>query len=128
MFLFPIDVAVVVSKIKVKFTLPDGKVREFETLVDEKQKVEVKYEDAIASGKTAVMGRFVTKNTRDMMRVNIGNFPGQSRATLIVLYYQKLDIEDLSYCLRIPMSYIPPYMGDLAGYIHTGQQYLGQPA
>ena len=63
---------------------------------------------------------------RNMMRINIGNFPGKSRAALTVNYYQKLVIEDLSYCLRIPVTYIPPYMGDIAGYIHSGQQYKGQ--
>jgi hypothetical protein len=34
--LFPIDVTVVISKINVKFTLPDGSERELETLIDEK--------------------------------------------------------------------------------------------
>ena len=24
------------------------------------------------------------------------------------------------------MTYIPPYMGDIAGYIHSSQQYKGQ--
>ena len=120
MFLFPIDVTVVISKVNVKFTLPDGTERELETLVDERKKVEIKYEDAVSTGKTAVMGGYVARQTRNMMRINIGNFPGNSRASLTVNYYQKLEIEDLSYCLRIPVTYIPPYMGDIAGYIHSG--------
>ena len=125
-FLFPIDVKVVVSKISVKFILPDGTQRDLETMIDERKKVEVKYEDAVASGKTAVMGTYASRKQRDILRVNIGNFPGKSRAFLDVYYYQKLDVEDLSYCLRVPMSYIPPYLGDLAGYINTGKQYIGQ--
>jgi Vault protein inter-alpha-trypsin domain len=116
-FFFPIDVTCAVSKIMVKFTLPDGTFKELETIIDERFKVEAKYEDAVAVGKTAVMGGYVARNIRDMMRVNIGNFPGHTTAVLKVLFYQKLEIEDLSYCLRVPMSYIPPYMGDLAGYI-----------
>ena len=125
-FLFPIDVTVVISTVNVKFTLPDGSERELETLVDERKKVEVRYEDAVATGKTAVMGGYVARQARNMMRINIGNFPGKSRAALTVNYYQKLVIEDLSYCLRIPVTYIPPYMGDIAGYIQSGQQYKGQ--
>ena len=86
-FLFPIDVKSAISKINVKFTLPDGNEREFETLIDERKKIEVKYEDAVASGKTAVMGGYVASNTRDMLRVNIGNFPGKTEAILRVYYY-----------------------------------------
>ena len=46
----------VFSKIKCRFVLNDGSVKEFETLIDERKKVEYKYEDSIASGKTAVVG------------------------------------------------------------------------
>ena len=60
-FLFPMDATVVISKVNVKFTLPDGTERELETLVDEKKKVEIKYEDAVATGKTAVMGGYVAR-------------------------------------------------------------------
>jgi hypothetical protein len=47
--------------VNVKFTLPDGTERELETLVDERKKVEIKYEDAVSTGKTAVMGGYVAR-------------------------------------------------------------------
>lgn len=87
--------------------------------MDGRKKIEAKYEDAVASGKTAVIGGY-TKTQRDMVRVSLGNFPPQSRAVVRVYYYQNMDIEDLSYCLRIPMSYIPRYMGDTAALLTTG--------
>jgi hypothetical protein len=90
-----------------------------ETKIDERVKVETKYEDAVTSGKTAVAG-YLTKSQRDMVRINIGNFPPLSSCQLRVFYYQHLKIEDLSYCLYVPMTYIPRYMGDIASYINTG--------
>ena len=61
-----------------------------------------------------------------MLRINIGNFPPLSSAVLRVFYYQQLDIEDVSYCLKVPMTYIPKYMGNIANYINSGVQYKGQ--
>ena len=58
LFLFPTDVKVAISKITVLFTKVDGSQHELETVIDERKKIEVKYEDAVASGKTAVMGSF----------------------------------------------------------------------
>ena len=83
-----------------------------ETVIDERKKLEFRYEDAVAQGKTAVIGS-LTKSQKDMMKINIGNFPAKSEAILKVHYYQQLEIEDLSYCLRIPMTYIPRYMGNI---------------
>lgn len=60
------------------------------------------------------------------MRINIGNFPPLSNAVLKVHYYQHLEIEDLSYCLRVPTTYIPKYIGDIARFINTGKQYVGE--
>lgn len=56
----------------------------------------------------------ITKTSKDLVRINIGTFPPEAEATLKVYYYQNLEMEDLSYCLRIPMSYVPKYMGDVA--------------
>ncbi len=39
-FLFPMDVAAVVSKLTIDFTLQDGKKHSLETVIDEKEKVE----------------------------------------------------------------------------------------
>jgi|LauGreDrversion4_2_1035121.scaffolds.fasta_scaffold275388_3 hypothetical protein len=88
LFLFPMDVDYAISKIIIDFTLPTGETRSLETIVDIKEKAEIKYEDAIAGGtKTAVMASF-TKGQRDMMRVMIGNFPAQTTAVLKILYFQ----------------------------------------
>jgi Ca-activated chloride channel family protein len=81
-FLFPMDVKVVLSKLKVRFTLSDGSTRDLETIVEERKKAEIKYEDAVSSGKTAVIGTYATRKTRDMVRVVIGNFPVEAKASL----------------------------------------------
>ena len=90
-----------------------------ETVVSERERAQQTYEDKVGSGETAVIGGF-TKSQKDMFRITIGNFPPLSSAELKVFYFQQLEIEDLSLCLKVPMSYIPRYMGDIAKYITTG--------
>lgn len=98
-----------------------------ESEIGEKVRIQRKYEDAISSGKTAVIGDF-SSSSSNCMRINIGNFPPKSSALLKIFYYQHLLVEDASYCLRIPMSYIPKYLGDIRRYVETGLSYKGQNA
>eukprot|EP00347_Sterkiella_histriomuscorum_P019333 403342045 len=124
-YLFPVDVDSVFTNLEIEFTLQDGSKKQLVTRVDLRQVVEEQYEKAIATGKTAVVGSF-TKTQKDMVRVAIGNFPPNSSAVVKCFFHQKLDIEDISYCLRLPMSYVPKYMGDIQKYIDTGVMYNGQ--
>lgn len=80
----------------------------------------------MASGKTAVMGS-LSKQQRDMMKISIGNFPAKSEAILRVHYFTQLPVEDLSYSLRVPVTYIPRYLGDIKSYIEHNAAYKGQP-
>jgi len=50
------------------------------------------------------------------MRVALGNMPPRSKANLRAYCSQKLDLEDMSYCLRIPMTYVPAYMGNASNF------------
>ena len=60
-----------------------------------------------------------------MTRITIGNFPPLATAVLKVFFYSNLDIEDLSYCLRIPTAYIPKYFGDMTKFLKTGGLFKG---
>ena len=42
--------------------------------------------------------------------------PPTSKANIRIFCSQKLEIEDVSYCLRIPMTYVPSYMGQLSNF------------
>jgi hypothetical protein len=53
-FLFPMDIKSVISKLTCDFTMPDGKTTCLETHIEERQVAQAKYEDSIAQGKTAV--------------------------------------------------------------------------
>eukprot|EP00347_Sterkiella_histriomuscorum_P001630 403371287 len=64
-YLFPVDVDSVFTNLEIEFTLQDGSKKQLVTRVDLREKVEVYYEQAIASGKTAVVGTF-TKTQSDM--------------------------------------------------------------
>ncbi|TNV84285.1 hypothetical protein FGO68_gene9917 [Halteria grandinella] len=124
-FLFPKDASSVISQICCTFTLADGTIKEMFTKVEDRQKAEVKYEDAVASGKTAVLGT-ISKAMRDLARINIGNLPQKSEARLAIRFYQKIEIEDLSYRFKIPLCYVPRYCGDLVTLMTQGTQYKGQ--
>jgi hypothetical protein len=73
-FMFPKDLDSVMTKITVDFTLQNGSKTTMETEIESCQKAEAKYVDSVASGSTAVLG-VIDRDYRDLMRVNIGNFP-----------------------------------------------------
>ena len=71
----------------------------------------------MAQGQTAVLATLPNlkqKNSSQMLRVQLGNMPPHSIAFLRAYCNQQLDVEDLSYCFRLPMSYIPGYMGNVS--------------
>ena len=111
-FYFPRDIESVITNLSCEFSLRDGTNKLLETKVEERQKAQVKYEDAVASGKTAVIGS-LGKAARDMISISIGQFPPMSKAVLKFSYFQKLDYDDMSYCLRVPEVYVPRYIGDI---------------
>ena len=55
-----------------------------------------------------------------LMTLNLGNFPPQSKLILTAKCAQKLEVVDLSYCLTIPMAYIPRYMGNVDTVVLNG--------
>lgn len=55
-----------------------------------------------------------------MLRVDLGNFPPMSTAYLKVICSQELEVEDFSSCFRLPMAYVPSYMGDLCRDVPYG--------
>jgi len=57
LFYFPRDIQSTITKLTCEFTLRDGTKKLLETRIEERSKAEVKYEDAVAAGNTAVIGR-----------------------------------------------------------------------
>ena len=56
------------------------------------------------------------KLTFKMMKIALGNMPANSKANLRAFYSQKLETEDCSYCLRIPMAFVPAYLGPVSNF------------
>jgi len=122
-FTFPKDTESVISKIECEFEMPDGTKTSIETVIENRAKAEVKYEDAVATGKTAIIGS-IDRKYRDMMKIACGNFPPKARATLKVYFYQEMKVEDLSYCLRVPVGYIPKYVPEVVRILNfTSEQF-----
>lgn len=57
-FLFPVSDKMVFSSVSIDFTLHDGTFKHLESIIEERHLAEQKYDDAVASGKTAVMSGF----------------------------------------------------------------------
>jgi hypothetical protein len=55
LFMMPYSESFTLNKINVDFTLPDGTVKTLETKVSEREAAIAKYNDAVASGQTAVL-------------------------------------------------------------------------
>jgi hypothetical protein len=83
LFMMPYSEKFTVSKIIVDFTLADGTVKTLETKMSERSKAAADYDDAIASGKSAVLSFTQSSiESKNMLRVILGNFPPNSKAHL----------------------------------------------
>ena len=72
-----------VRKIQIDFNLADGTVKTLETKMAERSQAAAKYDDAIASGKSAVLSYTQSSvESKHMLRVILGNFPPKSKAHL----------------------------------------------
>ena len=50
------DIDYAISKIQVDFIMETGEKKSLETIIDERKKLEYRFEDSVAKGKTAVFG------------------------------------------------------------------------
>ena len=91
----------------------DGTIRTVVTKVIERGKEEQIYEDKVASTKTA-LNEALPKLDFDpsFMRFQLGNMPPHCLVTVRAFCAQELKVEDLSYCFRIPSSFVPAYLGN----------------
>ncbi|CAI2379149.1 unnamed protein product [Moneuplotes crassus] len=92
--------------------------------VEERKKAKVIYDDAIAQGKTAVMGK-QTLNSEELIGIDIGNLPPRSEVIVVCTFHQVMQVDDCSWKLHIPSKIMPRYMGDLAEYVKTGKHLKG---
>ena len=67
-YLFPMDVKAVISKLTCQFRMPDCTTKLLETYIEEREKAQAKYEDSVAQGKTAVYS-YQSQTQKDMVRI-----------------------------------------------------------
>ena len=83
LFMMPYSDTFSLNQIDAEFTLSNGTTENIITKVTERQKAVAQYNDALATGKTAVMSyKENTENSKSMLRVVLGNFPPKSKAYL----------------------------------------------
>ena len=116
-YLLPVDPAMAVSDVEIDFG--DRKVW---CQLMERNKAKVIYEDAVAGGKTAAFAA-PSRKQGDVIKFNIGNFPPKSKATMVVSGFMQLEVEDLSWCFRLPLTIVPKYMGNASQFVATGKNF-----
>jgi hypothetical protein len=67
------------------------------------------------------------KYQANLMTIHLGNFPALSTLILTAKCSQKLEVQDLSYCLTIPMTYVPKYMGNVDAVVRNGTTLYSDP-
>ena len=117
-YMFPSHSEAVFSEIQLKF-----KDKVICTRVEEREVVKAKFEDAVASNKTAIMSA-PSRSSKDITVVNLGNIPSKSEIIVTCTFYQALDVEDLSWSLFIPAKITPRYIGELPN-LDSVQHYVG---
>jgi hypothetical protein len=65
-----------------------------------------------------------TKFVKNFVTFQLGNFPPRSKLILRAYCSQKLEVEDLSYVFRIPLAYVPAYLGSVDTEIRNGVYLL----
>lgn len=119
-YMFPSHSEAVFSEIQLRF---QDKV--ICTRIEEREVAKAKFEDAVASNKTAVMSA-PSRANRDITIVNLGNLPPKSEIVVLCTFYQALEVEDLSWSLFIPAKITPRFIGELpncGGESHNEEAY-----
>jgi hypothetical protein len=118
-YIFPAHKDAILGKLEMKY-----KDKLIKAVFEEREVAQAKYDDAVASGQTAVMSTLIKKD-KDLVRFLLGGVPPKSEIVLVCKFYQQLAVEDLSWLLHIPAKIIPKYMGDQLKFINTGHNLCG---
>jgi len=119
-FMMPKSETFTCQKIAIEFRLEDGTIEALETRVVERERAQQVYEDKVSSGETAIIATLPPLQTQlrqEVFKISMGNMPPKSSAYLRAFCNQKLESEDQSYCLRIPIAYVPAYLGPVSNLI-----------
>jgi hypothetical protein len=84
-FLFPREIDSAVTKMTCSITLQDGSKRFLETKIQPISKAEQKFDDAVASHKTGILGSF-TRTSKNLIRISLGNLPPMCLAEVKIFY------------------------------------------
>lgn len=116
-FFYPVDINFALSKIRVEFVDIDDPTNKqvTETCMETRRSAEKKYADIKKEGKElGVLATHASVNSRELIKVQLGNFPPNTRATLTCMMFGELTYEKLmqSFMFRLPLTYVPKYLLD----------------
>lgn len=120
-YVFPIHASAVFGGLELKH-----KNNVIVTRIEPREVAQAKFDDAVASGKTAVISH-PSRKDKDIVTINLGGIPAKTQLILTCKFYQQLEVQDLSWSLHIPSKIIPRYIGSPLKYINTGHHLKGAP-
>ena len=100
---FPLEKGTLLAKLVAKL---DDKT--IEAQVQEKQQAHEKYDDAVASGKAAVLAERSSKD-KEILMVKLGNLLPEKTLQLQVRLIMQLEVVNGSYHFSVPLAYFPDY-------------------
>lgn len=113
-FYFPVDIGYGLNKLRMElYDLNDldAEPGVVETVVEEKQKAEEKFEDAVVEGQSMpVMAKYTGKRSMRKISFHLGNFPPRSKAVLTCFMSAELEREAGYHVFRLPLTYVPQYV------------------
>ena len=118
-YIFPVHADAVFGGLELRY-----KNKVIQSRVEIRETAKAMYDDAIAAEKTAVISH-PSRKDKDIVRLNVGGIPAKAQIILVCTFYQRLQVDDLSWMLHIPSKIIPRYMGDELAYINSGHQLKG---
>ena len=79
------------------------------TKIKDKERAREEYDDAVASGNTAVMAERSKKKKEETLTLKLGSLPPGQEATLRIQIVNQMKIVGGHYTFALPMAFYPDY-------------------
>lgn len=114
-FYYPVDLSFAMSKIHMEFADVDDptSVIVIETSMEPKDQAQKKYDQIKKEGKEiAVLATHAMVDNKSMIKIQLGNFPPNSRAKLTCHMFGELTYNSAmqAFNFRLPLTYVPKYL------------------
>jgi len=107
LYVFPINSQMATTNLTVKYAKDNSSIN---ALIFPKENATKIYQDAVERGHGAAYMSFDNQQ-EDILTLSLGNIEPNETLIVTVSFVQKLNVEDLSWAVRIPTTFTPQYSG-----------------